>query len=291
VCSTLSIRPQSSVPYAIYHGRPNRYPRIAFAVMDADQEARRDLLSSLIQAARDPGVLEGYVQPPATAPEVAAALAPIAATAEADISWVGINTSRVDVGVNGPEDQEWRVVFITDDARTVTNLWVFERPLPFPGVPGGRAVIVNGPSGAGKSSLMNQIWSDDTTPWVLFDEVNYGLVKSPYLIWPDTAGPLHRGFVAGIAALAQAGNQVMLASSGLAQSVFRDAFRGVPTLYVGLDCPLEVLLERERGRDGRWGGLAAGSVGAHDGWTYDLLLDSYNLTLEQLADEVRRAIA
>lgn len=258
--------------------------------MDADQETRGELLRSLLQAASAPASLVGYVRPPAIASEVAAALAPIAATGKADIAWVVINMTRVDVGVTGPGDREWRIVFTTEDAQTVTGLWVFERPMPFPGLPGGRAVIVNGPSGAGKSSLMNQIWSDDPAPWVVFDEINYGMVKSPYLIWPETAGPLHRGFVLGIAALARAGNQVLLTSSGMDQSVFRDAFVSVATLYVGLDCPLEILLERERGREGRWGGLAAGSVGTHDGWTYDLLLDSSMSTPQQLADEVRRAL-
>ena len=67
----------------------------------------------------------------------------------------------------------------------------------------------------------------------------------------------------------------------------------IPTLYVGLKCPLAVLIERNRGREGRWAGLAERSFAEFgvNGWHYDLLLDSNALSPDALVAEVRSALA
>jgi hypothetical protein len=139
---------------------------------------------------------------------------------------------------------------------------------------------------------MERFADADDTPWVVFDEVNLGRIRTNHLIWLETCGPLYRGFLAGIAAVAAAGNQVILPSNGLPQQMFFDALATIRTLYLGLECPLPVLMERNRGRDGRWAGLAEKSFSQFggNGWRYDLLLDSNVLGPDALVDQVRRAV-
>jgi chloramphenicol 3-O-phosphotransferase len=109
---------------------------------------------------------------------------------------------------------------------------------------------------------------------VIFDEPEHiGTVQPEYLIWRDRAPALHRGYLDAIAAMARAGNDVALPAAGHRQAEFVDAFGDVRIRTVGLTCDLEVLVERER-RSGRWGGIAAESLGVHDGWTYDIEFDT-----------------
>ena len=60
-------------------------------------------------------------------------------------------------------------------------------------------------------------------------------------------------------------------------------------MRVGLDCDVETLVERERGREGRWGGLAAGSLCDHDGWCYDARFDTTRTSAKEIAVRVLRA--
>ena len=155
-------------------------------------------------------------------------------------------------------------------------LEVFQRPNRFDGVAGGRAILLNGPSGAGKSTLMRAMQQVATVPFVILDEPEHiGTVQAPYLIWRDRAPALHRGYLDAIAALARAGNHVALPAAGHHQTEFVDAFDDVPIRSVGPTCESDVLVERER-RSGRWAGIAAESVGVHDGWIYDVQFDTTN---------------
>ncbi len=251
------------------------------------------LLEALLSAVRQRNSTDLYVSSPLSAGEAARSLRPIADAMEVEIRWSGINGSRVDAQIVSGDGREWRVVFMTDDDSRIRELWVFQRPEPFRGVEGGRAVVVDGAAGAGKSTLMERFADTEDTPWVLFDEVKLGRIRTNHLIWLETCGPLHRGFLAGIAALAAEGNQVIMPSSGLAQQVFSDALGAIPTLWVGLECPLPVLMERNRGREGRWAGLAENSFAQFgvNGWHYDLLLDSNALSPDALVAEVRRVLA
>lgn len=172
----------------------------------------------------------------------------------------------------GPE--QWRVVFGSTAGGLISWLDVYERPLRFDGVVGGRVVVVNGPSGAGKSTLMRVLQAAAPFPLVVMDEPEQvGTVQPGYMIWRDTAPSLHRGYVAAVAALASAGNHVAISAGGHQYGEFVEAFDGIPMLTVGLTCELDVLVQRER-RTGRWAGIAAASLGAHDGWTYDLEFDT-----------------
>ena len=201
------------------------------------------------------------------------------------VTWWAANAERVDLTVRTDAD-EWRIVYFSRDGHRAHDLSIFRRPPAFGGVAGGVAMIVNGPSGSGKSSVLEQIAVRSPHPWVIFDEPVMGSVDQGYLIWRDRAEVLHRGFIAGIAALARRGNLVALSAAGHPRQTFDEAFAGVHVIRLGLACDTSTLLAREYRRPGRWGGLAAASVNAHDGWTYDLVLDSVENSPEQIADRV-----
>lgn len=248
-----------------------------------DSSREEAFLASMLEAVRAGAEIDGEAA-------VDALLGDVARSPQPEIRWLAVNGERVDAGVFSGDGREWRVVFGLEGER-LSWLSVHQRPPPFAGVPGGRAVVVNGPSGAGKSCLMEAMAERAGTPWVVFDEPVLGSAPQGYLIWPDAAPALHEGFLAGIAALAGAGAQVATSSGGHPQAMFTAAFGPVPTLYVGLDCPLPVLLQRETGRPGRWGGLAEASLAVHDGWSYDLRLDSSQASSADLADSVLQALA
>ena len=181
---------------------------------------------------------------------------------------------------------QYRIVYFTDDGLTVESLSVLRRPPQFDGLDGGLAVVVNGPSGAGKSSLLRAIADASDLPRVLFDEPVMGVVDQPYLVWRDRAPQLHRGFLDAMAALARRGNVVALAAAGHPAGVVDEAFHDVRMLRVGLDCDTATLLERERGREGRWGGLVEASLPVHDGWHYDLRFDTARRPATEIAVDV-----
>jgi chloramphenicol 3-O-phosphotransferase len=110
---------------------------------------------------------------------------------------------------------------------------------------------------------------------VLDEPEQIGTVQPGYLIWRDRAPSLRRGYLATIAALACVGNYVALSAAGHPHHEIVDAFDGTSVVHVGLTCEFDVLHERER-RTGRWAGIAAESLGVHDGWTYDLEFDTTN---------------
>jgi chloramphenicol 3-O-phosphotransferase len=250
------------------------------------------LLDDMLDAVRQRRAMDRCVALPLSADEAARSLQPIADATGVEIRWLGVNGPRADAEIVSEDRREWRVVFMTDDTTRVKELWVFRRPEPFQGVEGGRAIVVDGAVGAGKSTLMQRFAESEDNPWVVFDEVNFGRIHTSHLIWQEACGPLYRGFLAGIAALAAEGNQVIMPSSGLPQQMFLDALAAIPTLYVGLECNLPVLMERNRAREGRWAGLTEKSFEGFggNGWRFDLLLDSSALGPDALVVEVRRAL-
>jgi hypothetical protein len=165
------------------------------------------LLEDVLDAVRQGKSIDRYIVFPLSADEAARSIRPIADVSGVEIRWIGVNGPRADAEIISGDGQEWRVVFMTDDTSRLSELWVFRRPEPFGGVEGGRAIVVDGVSGAGKSTLMERFADAEDTPWVVFDEVNLGHIRTNHLIWRETCGPLYRGFLAGIAAVAAEGNQ------------------------------------------------------------------------------------
>ena len=204
--------------------------------------------------------------------------------AAAELVWLGRNLDRIDARLRDAHGREHHVV-ATEDDTGLTIMLVLTEPDPIP-VQSPIVVVVNGPSGSGKSTLLRSIAEIADVPWVTFDEPTLGATDQSLLVWPTRSPQLHQGFLDGIASVAAAGNAVAVAAGGHPQDAFRASIGDLRALYVGLDCPIDVLLERERGREGRWGGLAAQSFRAHDGWAYDLRVD----TDEVPPHEVARAV-
>lgn len=243
------------------------------AVTDEGHDlAQRRTLDAALDLVRRALPLSELLAPSVDVERVITLLGP-AARADAIIEWIAVNGERVDAVVTAGESQ-WRIVFGCSPETVINWLDVFERPNLSDGASGGRAILINGPSGAGKSTLMRALQQIATEPLVIFDEPEHiGAVQPKYLIWRDRAPALHRGYLDAIAALARAGNTVALPAAGHRQAEFVDAFGEVPIRTIGLTCQLEVLVERER-RSGRWGGIAAESLGVHEGWTYDIEFDT-----------------
>lgn len=248
------------------------------------QEEVRELLRRIVGALDQDGLSSTFTRDPVRAESIVGVLAPIATADVYEIQWAVINGRRVDVAVRAAA-REWRAV-LSIDSEGVHSASVGECPATFLGVPGGRAVIVNGPSSAGKSSVMEALVNAAQSPWVMFDELAFGKVAIPFLIWRDSAPTLLEGFVAGITGLAAAGNQVILTGGGQTFDIFDRLRSAVPTLTVGLNCPLDVRIERQKNRPDRWGGLTEGNDNQHDGWTYDLRFDTSLMTADEIARQV-----
>jgi chloramphenicol 3-O-phosphotransferase len=83
-----------------------------------------------------------------------------------------------------------------------------------------------------------------------------------------------------------------VSAAGIPQAQFEAAFADVETLYVGLDGSLAVLVQRQLAQVDKFGGLAEQSMTIHDGWRYDLRIDtvkeSPDAAAQLLADLVER---
>jgi len=203
------------------------------------------------------------------------------------LALLGGDTSAVRSSpVVSTSSDQFRIVYFTSDGVTIDELAVFRRPPRFDGVDGGRVIVVNGPSGSGKSSLLAAIAANSSLPWVILDEPVLGTVDQGYLIWRGQAPGLHRGFLDAVAALASADNLVAFSAAGHPAALIDDAFDGVEVVRIGLDCDLDTLMQRERGREGRSGGLAAASITDHDGWRYDARFDTSQLSATVIARHV-----
>lgn len=253
------------------------------------RESVEQLLEELVSALALEGLSAQLTTDPVRADAIVNTLDELAAAPGRRIDWSTIHNRRVDATIATPE-REWRIACSIDGAG-VHSASAFERPRPFDGVPGGRAVIVTGPSSAGKTTVMRAVVDAADTPWVMFDELFFGTVAWPFLIWPDRSPQLRSGFIAGITALAAAGNQVILTGGGAAGSEELQPLVGtVPTLIVGLDCPLEIRVARQRARDDRWGGLTEESNDSHQGWVLDARFDTSKLAPEEVARSILRLV-
>jgi chloramphenicol 3-O phosphotransferase len=244
---------------------------------------RRDEVPALLSALIG-GDAAAVASSPAAAMSVTETLAEIA-SGDPVVEWFGVNERRVDAVVSSSSHQ-FRIVYFTSDGVHIDELVVFRRPPPFDGVAGGRVIVVNGPSGSGKSSVLAAIADASSMPWVIVDEPVLGTVDQPYLIWPDRAPGLHRGFLDALAALARRDNLVALSAGGHPAAVIDAVFDGVDVVRIGLDCDVATLVRRERGREGRWGGLAASSLTDHDGWRYDARFDTTQTSATAIARDV-----
>ena len=253
-----------------------------------ERKAVEDLLKEFVSALDVAGLSAQLTTDPLRAEEIVAALTQAATAPERRTDWIVINNRRVDATVVSG-DREWRIA-CSIDGQGVHSATAFRRPTPFPGVAGGRAVIVTGPSSAGKTTVMRAVVDTAHTPWVMFDELFFGTVAWPFLIWPDQSPTLRPGFIAGIAALASAGNQVILTSGAASSHELDPIVRSVPTVIVGLDCPLAVRVARQQARADRWGGLTEESNDSHAGWVLDARFDTDRLSPLEVAKGILKLV-
>ncbi len=184
----------------------------------------------------------------------------------------------------------------------------------------GRVIVLNGTSSSGKSTLTRALQARLDGPWlgVGIDTVVFAL-PGRYLdqpLWSDVfryvpappgdaapfrieTGELGHRLVEGlhgmVATLAGAGlsvivDHVLLEPGWLPDLAARLA--GFEVLFVGVRCPLEVVVERERSRRDRTLGQAAAHHDVvHRAGGYDLEVDTSILAPESAADAIAARVA
>jgi chloramphenicol 3-O phosphotransferase len=172
----------------------------------------------------------------------------------------------------------------------------------------GKIVILNGTSSAGKTSILHTLQGMLPEPYLDagIDKFIW-MLPERYLerpLWDDVLGKadhagqagqtLFHGMHHAIAVLARQGNNV-LADHVLVDSVWVQEcamlFEGLPAYLVGIRCPLEVLLEREKTRRNRTLGQAALQyplVHAHG--VYDFEVDTSISTMEECALAIKKRL-
>ena len=183
----------------------------------------------------------------------------------------------------------------------------------------GRIVLLNGTSSSGKSTLVRALQDRLPEPWVEIgiDRFVFALPRRyrdqpgwsevfRYVPLDDRAdgafrietGPLGERLIAGMhrtaAALAETGldvivDHVILEAAWAAEC--RTMWAPYRPLWVGVRCPLEVVLERERSRRDRTIGQAEAQHAVVHTWgPYELEVDTSVLTPDEAAERIAAAI-
>jgi chloramphenicol 3-O phosphotransferase len=114
-------------------------------------------------------------------------------------------------------------------------------------------------------------------------------------------GLLYAGLYEAVAAHSRVGLNVVVDVGHHQRALLVDAatrLQGLPVLFVGVRCPIEVLMQRRRASDPSTYASAAESeaipapivrwqADVHGGWEYDLELDTSVLTPEQCVAAIR----
>jgi chloramphenicol 3-O phosphotransferase len=168
----------------------------------------------------------------------------------------------------------------------------------------GWIVVLNGTPRAGKSSIVRAIQERFDGVWINLG-VDVARATTPERLQPgiglrpgEDAHPvapllplLYAALYESIAAHSRLGLNVAVDVGHYDPAILADCARrlaGLPVLFVGVRCPIEVVMER-RGAPGepppepvlRWQRLV------HEHWTYDLEVDTSVLAPEQSANEIR----
>lgn len=185
----------------------------------------------------------------------------------------------------------------------------------------GQIVILNGPPRAGKSSIVAAIQESFDGVWMNLGVDGFmamtparympGIGLRPGGERPDLeplVAVLYRGLYESIAAHSRLGVNVVVdvghhdrysSTLGILPSCAA-VLAGLPVLFVGVDCPVSVARERRRAT---WGGegfatstqladpVTLWHEAVHDGVTYDLKVDTSELSPEDIADLIRQRLA
>lgn len=185
----------------------------------------------------------------------------------------------------------------------------------------GQIVILNGAPRSGKSSIVTVIQETFDGPWMnlgvdaFVRHVTPKRYRPGMGLRPGEKGhalePLVPTFYAAlyesIAAHSRLGLNVVVDVGHHDGQILADSARrlaGLPVLFVGVRCPIEVIMERrDAGQVGREGGYATGSTAeaipppvrswqreVHIPGVYDLEVDTSVLTPEECAEVIRRRL-
>jgi chloramphenicol 3-O phosphotransferase len=182
----------------------------------------------------------------------------------------------------------------------------------------GWIVILNGAPRSGKSSIVSVIQETFDGPWMNLGVDVFARQVTPKRYQPgmglrpgEPASPvrslqaaLFAAFYDSIAAHSKAGLNVVADVGHHDRRILADCAKrlgGLPALFVGVRCPIEVIMERRKaGQAGREGHYLTGSAAdpipapvslwqgqVHDPRVYDLEVDTSRLTPVQCAETIR----
>jgi chloramphenicol 3-O phosphotransferase len=157
-----------------------------------------------------------------------------------------------------------------------------------------QVIVLNGGSSSGKSGIARCLQAVLPDPWLTLGTdtlVEAAPASSPTSAAGIEFGPagqvivgpefraLEAAWMAGIAAMAQAGAHVILDEVFLggpaSQQRWQSALGPLPVLWVGVRCDREVVAAREIARGDRILGMAASQADlVHEGMVYDLEVDT-----------------
>lgn len=156
-------------------------------------------------------------------------------------------------------------------------------------------IFLHGPSSSGKTTLARALQAALPDPfWHLSIDhfrdsgaLPWARFSAGGLDWRNARGPVFDGFHHAVAAIAAAGNNVILEhildTPGWDQDL-RHLLAGHDVLFVGLKCSLNLLQSREVARGDRpLGSAARDFASVHEGRSYDLELDGSNPVPENVA--------
>jgi chloramphenicol 3-O phosphotransferase len=165
----------------------------------------------------------------------------------------------------------------------------------------GQTILLNGASSSGKTSIAKALQAMIDEPWIhLWIDDYLGAFQSALWERQEIVKPewpnIIRGFHAAAAAVARAGNMVIIddvleESPPWVESLL-ELLQGLPVIIVGVHCPLEELEQRERQREDRKTGLARLQIDqVHAQAGYDVQVDSSMLSPTECADRIVKRMA
>jgi len=172
----------------------------------------------------------------------------------------------------------------------------------------GRIIILNGTSSSGKTSILHALQKILEEPYLDAGISKFiWMLPERYLerpLWDDqlglatTAGETGHRLVHGmhetIATCSKAGwnvvaDHVLVEESWLEECV--SLFADLPAYLIGIRCPLEVLMDREKSRKNRTLGQAAAQFPlVHRHGVYDLEVDTSAMSVEECARAIKARV-
>lgn len=164
-----------------------------------------------------------------------------------------------------------------------------------------QVIVLNGGSSSGKSTIARRLQDQLPETWLslsidMFVDAMPGegiAISTDGDVQPDdTFSRLEMAWMAGVAAMVEAGAKVIIddvfLSGRASQDRWRQALAGLNTLWVAVRCDATTAEARERARGDRVAGMAAKQAEiVHEGVGYDVEVD----TTDTAAEECARVIA